>query len=185
MKIRYLAILLCAMAHNLLGQSVSFNKANSFYIEFLGHSATSFSVNYERGFYENNKSYISGWLGLGLYNLPLQFIDDREGFNIPFGLNSTWGKSNHHMEFGIGSGINHGRSIEKPSPLFFRMLFSMRVGYRFQKPSGGFLFRAGITPTFPAYYFYDNRDGLLEDLDLIFHLVGISVGYTFKNSEKR
>ncbi len=176
----FLSVLVCGF--NTYGQTENLLNRQSVFIEFLGHSATMWSINYERVIKENENSFISVNIGYGPY-----FIADpgSSGFNIPISVNPIFSKKNHHLEMGIGTGINYFRRVDNYTSDFLRILFTLRIGYRYQEPTGGILFRAGITPIIPAYYFYENRSEFLKDIDLLAHLVGFSAGYTFKKKHKK
>ena len=166
-----------------LGNKKSMQAKSALYIEFLGNSATIFSFNYDRIIKEFADSSLNVTLGYGNYF----GIDNRQGLNIPFSLNYTIGKTtNHHLELGLGGGFNYLLD-DKAS----RMLLSSRIGYKYQRPQGGFYFRGAFTPIFPLFYFsypegyeprtiFKNNDPSdLRDLDLFFHLIGLSFGVSF------
>ncbi len=159
------------------------------YFEILGNSATVFSINANYIVKEFKDSYLDVSIGYGRY---LGY--DINGFNIPFGINYTTDKmKSHHMEFGVGFGLNHQISKKTYNNEVadfeeMRMLSNIRIGYKFQKPGNNFYFRAGFTPIAPLFYFYHKEkgeytnpkeDNFLKDLDLSFHCIGISVGFSF------
>ncbi|MEQ8469700.1 MAG: hypothetical protein RIC35_00865 [Marinoscillum sp.] len=182
MRFLFFTVLLILVAKSVFGQIATFSKSESMYVEVLGQSATVFSVNYSRVIFANDNCYVTGNVGFGSYRFPLQIDDNRRGFNIPVGVSSSFGKQSNHFVVGLGLGLNMAQEIESYEPEFLRFLLTYRVGYKYQRPSGGFFFCVDFTPTFPTHYFYDHRNGFLEDLDLIAHLVGFSLGYTFTKS---
>lgn len=159
-------------------------KKSAVYLEFLGNSATVFSINYDRIIKEFSDSYLNVTIGYGNY----LGLDARTGFNIPFSLNYSFGKTtNHHFELGVGGGLNFLTDDDSS-----RMLLSSRVGYKYQRSRGGFYFRAAFTPSFPLFYFnypegqrpstifYDTDESrTYRDLEFFLHMIGISVGYSF------
>lgn len=93
---------------------------------------------------------------------------------IPLEFSAFWGKSNHHLEIGIGITSYLERSLdidldtyEISDKVVFSAIIPLRFGYRFQKPEGGFFFRVGYTPiiNFPTrggkeWYFEPRFAGL-------------------------
>ena len=167
-----------------LGNKKSMQAKSALYIEFLGNSATVFSINYDRIIKEYDDSYLNMTIGYGNY----LGLDARTGFNIPFSINYTFGKTtNHHFELGLGGGLNFLTDDNSS-----RMLLSSRIGYKYQKPNGGFYIRTALTPIFPFFYFnypegrrpstifYDTEDSRsYRDLEFFLQLIGISIGYSF------
>ncbi|WP_332912602.1 hypothetical protein [Algoriphagus boritolerans] len=73
--------------------------------------------------------------------------------SIPIEVSALFGKSNHHLELGMGITSYLTRSLAFNSETFenidkvvFDAAIPVRIGYRFQKPEGGFFFRVGYTP---------------------------------------
>jgi len=73
----------------------------------------------------------------GGYSTPLTGID--YGFGGLAGLTMLTGQSNHHFE--LGGGLFIGKIAKKADPYYFGIPL-IDFGYRYQKPDGGFLFRA-------------------------------------------
>ena len=136
-----------------------FKFKNNIQFELLGTGGL-YSVNYERFLVNRNRFKTSVQLGIS----PM-FRTSWNGLSIPISITELFSFKKHHLELGIGiapnfvSHENHGNSWES--------LLNGRVGYRFQKPSGRFVFRAGYTP---FLYFPDNK---------FIHWGGISIGYSF------
>ena len=90
------------------------------------------------------------------------------------GINEIFSLGNHHIEAGLGFiAIREAArdSENNPDYWFWSTMFSGRVGYRYQKPDGRFLFRAGFTPVLEV----GGGTNATE-----FHpLAGVSFGYTF------
>ena len=74
-----------------LGNKKSMQAKSALYIEFLGNSATVFSINYDRIIKEYDDSYLNMTIGYGNY----LGLDARTGFNIPFSINYTFGKTKY------------------------------------------------------------------------------------------
>jgi hypothetical protein len=134
-----LLILVLTISTKVISQQDSnklFTKRNSLYIE-LGGNAGYYSINYDIIFYQRG-SFQCGWRNgfslLPIINLPIF---------IPLEVNTLFGKSKHHFECGLGytPAIFIGETEDK-----YRDIILVRLGYRYQKPDGGFLFRIGFTP---------------------------------------
>jgi len=150
-------------------------KKNSFYAE-IGGNAVLYSLNYDRLFKISSKINVSTRLGYG-YTKNINGNGLRLNM-VPFELSGLFPVyiDEHFLE--IGSGItainskgfrfNHTETI---------LALALRVGYRFQKPEGGMLFKIGYTP---MYDFYVNN----PDDNTTYHtwvlFAGIGIGYTFK-----
>ena len=133
----------------------AFFKKNSVYVEILGEGML-YSLNYERIVSNNGKFNTSVKIGGNYLGDNLFFI--------PMGVSEIIGRKNHHLETGLGlSASFFSESISEGY-----LWLTGRLGYRYQKPSGNFLFKAMYTPIIVA----SNVDG-----GLIWF--GISVGYAF------
>lgn len=122
---------------------------NAVYFE-LGGSAVIPSFNYERRLNQN-------WFGrAGLSIVTSDSADDSETDTtlvIPLtGSYVTRPASNHHLEVGGGLTIAAGDEQDlydfgdDEDDQFSTALVTGLVGYRYQKPAGGFQFRAVFTP---------------------------------------
>lgn len=92
-------------------------------------------VNYERSLYQGKKVSWFGRAGFGYGGILL--VDG--GFGGLGAITMLTGKKNSHFELntGVFSGVNIDDSDSVTLPLF-------DVGYRYQKPEGGFVFKAKI-----------------------------------------
>lgn len=142
-------------------------KRNAVYFETFGQGGL-YSFNYDYRIREDLslRAGFSTW-GFSLFFNKFQFT----GFPVMF--NYLSGKRNSHLEAGLG-GIIATVSYKSGgyNPFFVMegqgsstaIIGTATLGYRFQPPQGGFVFRAGLTPFF--------ADG--------FRLfAGASVGYAF------
>lgn len=134
-----------------------FTAKNAIYGE-LGGSSGLYAINYGRIFYQKNKLKLSGSLGFSMVNRssPQPLLSSYWSPVIPAEFTVFWGKSRHHLELGIGITPysmrllhhdlgNPGIPLEKVS---WSAEVPLRIGYRYQKPEGGFFFRFGYTPIF-------------------------------------
>ena len=146
--------------------SAHFFLKKSIYLEFLGNSPTTFySFNYEHYIFSIKKNHLV--IRLGLSYLWGSF----KIYNAPILLNYVMGEKNNHFEMGAGIAIEHDtRTISRQPQTYVFPTFS--IGYRYQKPTGKFIFRAGFTPTInPETYNFANI--------IYFLRVGTSFGYNF------
>jgi hypothetical protein len=106
----------------------NFLKKNSVNIEFGGYTVLG-AVYYERVIVNQPKFKAVGQIGYGLIGWPI-------------GLMGLFSSNKHHFEIGA--------CITFPSNLIVEYDYSSyltgRLGYRFQKPEGNFVFRAGLMP---------------------------------------
>lgn len=152
----------------------------------LGGTSTVYSVSYEHQFsiMENKRPFVRA--GLGFFSGP-----DFRHTLIPVEIGLYVGERNNHFEIGLGLNNVLSRTIQPSINSATRntnsqsdsnaYLFSYRIGYRYQKPEGGFVFRAGFTPVF-AHIFVDNESDTTQgDAKLYtqFPWLGISFGYAF------
>ena len=130
-------------------------KKNTVYAE-VGGNGIVYSLNYERVFYLKNKPRFCGRIGIAVF--PQPFPGDGVAVVCPGEINLFWGGEHNFLEIGTGFTYN---SVENAHLLIFRL------GYRFQKPEGGFLFRIAATPV------------LSSEIDQPVFWAGLSVGYAF------
>ncbi len=191
MKTELLILLLCLLCCVQLfpqivpGKQIDNHKENAIYIEVLGNSVTGLSLNYDRIIKHYTNSFINVTAGIG--------IGDYSSFNFPFSANYSFSISppNHYIELGLGTGIHFFDDIKERNT---RILITSRLGYKYQRPRGGFYLRAGFTPVAPLFYFKDNdyhetlftsktksygEWELLENFDLFFCSVSLCLGYSF------
>ena len=92
------------------------------------------NVNYERMIRESNDRFIQSlWIRVGA-GVITDWSDD-EGINLITTITALTGKRNSHFEFALGA-THQGEYI---------LIFPAgNLGYRYQKPKGGFVFRTGI-----------------------------------------
>ena len=142
---------------------------NNVYLEFAGN-AFFYSFNYEHHMGKN----IYGRLGFSFGTVRTELAGGRERkdgtlITIPLMINFLSGENAHHLELGAGL-TPFIYSEENPDNDIFdvsgsTVLFSSVIGYRYQKPEGGFLFKLGFTP--------------LTNFKVFAPWAGISLGYSF------
>ena len=167
MHIRILVVILfIAKNINCNAQDTTATASNAVYLEFGGNAGYG-SVNYERIALTTKKIQLSVRAGLS----TLKIKDYRDKFNpdivIPLAFNVMYGKD-HKLETGLGTTFINTVSVgENLSPKRTSALHgNLHIGYRYQKATGGLLFRFCYTPLF--------------DFSSSFrHWAGVSVGYAF------
>lgn len=136
-----LAFLACVVAPLAGAQS-----RNAAYGE-IGGSGIIPTVNYERRFNEH-------WYGRVGLGVAFTYTEDDSDAAFAIPMTVSWVNrpaSNHHLELGGGITVvagdrqdlfDYGNNDEE----FSTVSMTGIVGYRYQKPDGGFLFRAAFTP---------------------------------------
>ncbi|HYH78286.1 MAG TPA: hypothetical protein VEX86_00765 [Longimicrobium sp.] len=134
---------------------------NTFFVELLGNAGL-YSLNYER--------FFTPRLGLRVGGMYIQAED--EGDEVAVGLfpiMATYllGEGNSHFETGVGIGIATAgvESTDLGDEWGSAVYGTATLGYRYQKPAGGVMFRVGFTPVVAS--------------GNVFPWVGASVGYAF------
>ena len=137
--------------------------SNTFFVE-LGGNAVVYSLNYERFFTPKLGVRVGGMYLMG---------DDDAGTEVGIGLfpvMATYllGAGNSHFETGAGIGIATAGVDETDVGEDWgdsAVYATATLGYRYQKPEGGVIFRAGFTPIIAS--------------GTIVPWAGVSVGYAF------
>jgi hypothetical protein len=119
---------------------------NAMFVE-LGGSAVALSVNYERRF----RPVWFGRVGLSVVESTSSGGETDTSFIIP--LTASWvnrPQANHHLELGGGvtfaGGDRHDLFGSDSEGTYSTLILTGIAGYRYQKPDGGFQFRAVLTP---------------------------------------
>jgi hypothetical protein len=92
-------------------------------------------VNYERSLYQGKKVSWYGRAGFGYGGLLLS----DGGLGVLGAITMLTGKKNSHFE--LNTGLFSGNNIEGSNSVTLPLF---DVGYRYQKPEGGFIFKAKI-----------------------------------------
>jgi hypothetical protein len=154
--------LLCIVTYG-FAQLNSSPKRNTVYVEAFGQGLYN-SLNYDRLIHTDRKIVHS--ISAGITYLPLSYL---EAYGVPVSYNWVFGKSNHHLELGIGFAamfikqkeINVTYGFENSDGTYSSVSFigeqttmfnyiTPKIGYRFQKASGGFFYRATLNPILPS-----------------------------------
>ena len=152
---------------------------HSVYLE-LGGSAGIYSLNYDLIFLNFNSFKVGARAGLQL--LKEGYEGTTMDYFVPITTNFMYAfNQKHHIELGVGTQIASYeiRSIISETEIGFvrktEALGNATLGYRFQNPEGGFMFRAFYSP-----FFY--QDGVYFRYE---HWAGISVGFTFMKKKEK
>lgn len=162
-KILVMAALAVALAPRGAGaQQQPATAASAVYVELLGNGLL-YSVNYDHRVTPHLSARV-GFMGLGAADETV-----RGGVvAAPVMLNYLFGEGSSHFEVGVGLMFSAG-AIDQVEPAkqesFRGAVGTGTLGYRYQRPQGGMIFRAGLTPFFNASGFAPS--------------VGVSVGYGF------
>lgn len=136
-------------------------RKNAFYLE-LGGNGGNYSVNYDRIVLSGKRTHLSFRGGLSISHFE---------YRLPIELNILFGKSKNYFELGFGETLDMNTNRAGGGFGFNHAMPFLRIGYRLQKDinEGGFLFRAGFTPTLLEY----------EGSYVPFPFAGLSFGYAF------
>lgn len=97
-----------------------------------------FNFNYERNISPRPNSFTSLRMGLG----KGMFLTAGEGVYVNPSVVNVIGAGNSHLEIDVGCKIMVTNSIENPG--FSKSVIpDIFIGYRYEKPSGDFVFRVG------------------------------------------
>jgi len=124
--------------------SLLFNNINSLQIELAGHGLA-YSINYQRVLINRNKFKTLGQIGIAYYPPKTGLIQ----LWIPVIITEMRSFGKHHAELGAGYVLTNETEIiyknNKPEEIIGGFV-AARVGYRFQKPDGRFVFRINLIP---------------------------------------
>lgn len=167
-KLRLLTVMLCCMFSSLEAQeNQQVFKRNAFYVELLGQGGL-YSVNYD---YRVNRQIA---LRAGFTYLRLDiFFSDSKVTGFPLMVSYLAGKDKGHFEAGVGlmptwvhtETTDFIFTNEESSSSALEVSTCINIGYRYQPPEGGFVFRAGFTPVYSEGEIYP--------------FGGLSFGYAF------
>lgn len=131
-------------------EAATITAKNAVFLE-LGGNAAYYSFNYERIFQQ--KGALKWAARGGVSVVPVRIQSKRYlGTILPIEIIALYGGSKHHLEAGAGvspylhpyTDINSWEiKYEGHKP---GVIIPFRLGYRYQKPEGGFFFRVGYTP---------------------------------------
>jgi len=158
---KYVVILVLFLSAQIQAQDTVFVKPseNSIFLEAFGQSLY-YSLNYDRIFMDQGNERLSYTAGISI--LPIDYMEVYTG---SVGASYLRGKRNHLLELGIG--LSGMRFIEKNFQFsytstdaegneyqysgigranHFFLYLTPKIGYRYQKRTGGFMARVTLTP---------------------------------------
>lgn len=147
----------------------SFTKKNSVQLDLGGHGFL-YSLNFERIIFNSDRFKTGLQAGVSYYPVSTGV----RNFWFPMTLNEIISFNQHHVEIGGGVVFTYEKIMSSeqyhiPSRWEWFKFYAGRIGYRYQKPEGKFIFRAGFTPLME-----------IEDFYREFHPTGgVSFGYAF------
>lgn len=172
-RLRLFIFTVLSFTFTTFAQTEASSKAkNSIYIDLLGTGGW-YSLNYERLVFSHGKLDLGVSSGLSLNHFKDFERNLNPDFTLPFSLNAIYG-TNHHVEAGIGTTLASVVRADEDyyAKRYFNINMSLTLGYRYQKPTGGFLFRAAYTPLIPVYRQTSKSDRFKS-------WISLSFGYTF------
>ena len=178
MFIRFLSILVFLTLFNSISgqdnsslstgaESQSDNSKNAAYVELLGKGGI-YSINFEREVYRINEEIaFNASIGFSLMN-GYTDVEKSKDFLLPLEINVKYSFDKHHVVLGYGTTLwkykvidvkidnsNIGDSPAAPTLKPMKEWFAhLTLEYRYQKPEGGLLIKAGITPLWFDYMSY-------------------------------
>ena len=150
---------------------------NAVYLELVG-SGLLYSLNYDRIFYQ--KGWFKSAARIGFSALPKKFETETYwNAALPLELLGMYGRSEHHLEFGVGYTPYYYASAkhvivskgDEFDQYRLRSIVPFRVGYRYQKADGGLVFRIGFLPALDFMPGWPHRIELMRG--------GLSIGKSF------
>ncbi|HEX8696164.1 MAG TPA: hypothetical protein VF746_27350 [Longimicrobium sp.] len=124
---------------------------NAVYVELLG-SGLLYSINYDRLITPS----VAGRVGFMFVRAEDDSGDSGTIAIAPITASKLWGNGSSHFETGVGLAVatadfDFGEldDFDEDADLSSTTVYGTGVlGYRYQRPGGGFLFRVGLTPIF-------------------------------------
>jgi hypothetical protein len=174
LTITFFILLFCIEINNVNSQNdttISSIKKNTIFFEGYGNAGRVFySINYERLFPLKSIYGISIRVGTS-YAI-------KQGVSaFPVLVNLMTGKRKSHFEIGMGCVSyfnvlypNVETDIDK-----YLIALTGNIGYKYQRPDGGFFFKVSYTPVF--YNSFVKQDPLMVFAGIVD--IGVSIGHTF------
>jgi len=163
-------------------ESGNFEARNTIFVGLGGNSGR-YAINFSRIVYQKQKFKLNVGAGFSMWSDKMDFepINNTKWFPVmPLEVSGFWGKSKHHLEIGTGITSFLSRSLdfdqeslETIEKVVFDAFIPFRIGYRYQKPQGGFFFRVGYTP------FFSPPSGQIKKWGFEPRYAGLSIGKSF------
>ncbi len=157
----------------------TFTAKKAVYLE-VGGSSGIYAINYSKIFHQKGKLKLNSSAGFSMWRNKMNDFKTIWLPVVPLEVSALYGKSNHYLELGFGFTTFLDRTLDFDSEtleledkVVFGAAIPLRIGYRYQKPEGGFFFRVGYTP------FFTLPVGGREDWVFTPIFAGISFGKSF------
>jgi hypothetical protein len=171
-------------------------KRNSVYLEVYGQGYYN-SICFDRLYNMNKKVKTSVTAALTLVPYFSRHNDYLFVIGVPVSYNWLFGKRKSHLELGLGLTVssqtyNDFYLSETGARMTTNYIYlTPKIGYRFQKPQGGFFFRACLTPLYDLYKSNQFKDRFTKfpaplafqqqmNTRQLYPWLGLSFGYTLK-----
>jgi hypothetical protein len=147
-------ILIYALSHeaNAQVEPETFTSKKAVYLE-VGGSSGRYAINYSKIFHQKGKLKLNTSVGFSMWRNEINDFRTIWLPVVPLEVSAVYGKSKHHLELGFGliSFLDRtldfdSESLELEDKVVVNAAIPLRIGYRYQKPEGGFFFRVGYTP---------------------------------------
>jgi len=163
------------------------NSKNTAYFELLGKGLL-YSFNYEREIYRiDEKLAFNGSVGFSI--LPgFTDIEKTKDRVLPLEINAKYSFGKHHVVLGYGTTLWKYQILDikidnsniglAPEPTLKEMkewFAHLVLEYRYQKPEGGLMAKAGISPLF---FDYMNHSAFTKSTNAQFS-INLGIGYSF------
>lgn len=152
-------------------ENPEFEFKNTINLEILGHGGF-YSLNFERVILNGKTNRLSSNIGLALYPENIDILP----LFVPVSINYISSLNNNHFEFGIGQVLINDAKVNGDND--YKMLGSAKIGYRYQKPKGRFVYKAIFTPYIDIWDNY-NTPIIGRSPTNFYSWGGLSVGYNF------
>lgn len=143
------------------------NARHLIFIE-IGGSGVYGSLNYEYLVKKINRLKLSARIGASTYHLNDYTNEFNPDVIIPLTINAYYG-TKHHIDFGLGqtitSIVSANNSDYQPERIN-SFSTNLSIGYRYQKETGGMMFKGGYSP-------------IIENNNEFNHWLYLGLGYTF------
>jgi hypothetical protein len=162
---------------------------NTIYAEAFGQGFC-YSLNYDRLF-NADKRFMNSFTAGFVYVPKSMGFGDGTYIGVPLSYNWLLGKKSHHLELGVGLTALLVNPNSNTVTDFYTYL-TPKIGYRYQRPSGGLFFKATLTPMIDVMHVstYKFEAGKTRNFSSFNNVVGLgyaafpwpglSIGYTFK-----
>ncbi len=152
-------------------QSDKFTLKNSVEFELFGQGGF-YSLNYERTIFNREKFKTLAEAGIAGYPQSTGVIP----LFVPVSINQLFSFHSNHLELGVGHVLINDRLPDGSND--YKFFGSFKIGYRYQKPDGKFLFKAALTPFVDYWDTVGNTIYVNASVNVV-PWGGLTLGYNF------